>query len=146
MSIWIKLLMWANVAIYRLTRGGLGSRMAGQSVLLLHTVGRRSGRRLTTPVNYYARGADFVLVASNWGKPRHPDWYFNLLAHPETDVQVKRRTLRVHARQVLGEEREELWLWVKSLNPFYGRYQSQTGRTIPIVLLEAPRATSDDPS
>ena len=69
---WIKVLMAMNVFMYRLTRGALGSKMAGQSVLLLHTIGRKSGKAFTIPLNYYRDGEDYMIVASNWGKEYHP--------------------------------------------------------------------------
>lgn len=144
MDFWIKLLMRVNVGIYRLSHGWVGGQLANQSVLLLHTIGRKSGRRFTTPISYFPRGGDYVLVASNWGRPRHPDWYFNLMAHPKAEIQVKRRKLHVRARKASAKEREELWPWVKSLNAFYGRYESHTQRSIPIVFLEVPRETTRD--
>jgi deazaflavin-dependent oxidoreductase (nitroreductase family) len=127
--------MTTNVFIYRLTRGRLGSKMAGQSVLLLHTVGRKSGKSFTTPVNYYGDGENYVLVASNWGKDNHPAWFYNLKQHPDTTVQVKDRIIRVVARQAAGQEYERLWKFVTSKNGYYVRYQAGTRRSIPIVIL-----------
>ena len=135
MSIWIRLLMIVNVFIYRLTRGLLGSKMAGQSVLLLYTVGRKSGRSFTTPVNYYGDGENYVLVASNWGKDNHPAWFYNLMQQPNTKVQVKAQIIRVAARQATGQEYERLWTFVTSKNNYYARYQAGTKRRIPIVIL-----------
>ena len=135
MSIWIKVLMAVNVWIYRLTGGALGSRMAGQSVLLLHSVGRKSGKPYTTPVNFYRDGENYVLVASNWGKESHPGWFFNLRHQPETTIQVKRQVAPVKASEASGAEYERLWEYVTGKNPFYIRYQKQTERKIPIVIL-----------
>ncbi len=132
---WIKILMAMNVFIYRLTRGALGSKMGGQDVLLLHTVGRKTGKAYITPTNYYRDGANFVIVASNWGKPSHPGWFFNLMAQGKATIQVKGSTLPVSARQVNGQDYERLWKFVTSRNPFYVRYQGQAGRQIPLVML-----------
>lgn len=132
---WVKILMAVNVFLYRLTRGALGGKMAGQDVLLLHTVGRKSGKAYTTPTNYYKDGDNFVIVASNWGKPSHPGWFFNLMAQGTASVQIKDRLLKVSARQVDEQDYERLWKYVTSRNPFYVRYQEQAGRQIPLVML-----------
>ncbi len=135
MNFWIKSLMAVNIFLYRLTGGVLGGRMQGQNVLLLYTVGRKSGAQRITPVNYFRDGENYLLVGSNWGKSSQPAWYFNLLQQPETRVQVKRRTFRVRARPASEGEHARLWGYVTSLNPFYARYQAQTKRQIPIVIL-----------
>jgi len=132
---WIKVLMAMNVFMYRLSRGALGSKMAGQSVLLLHTVGRKSGKAFTIPLNYYRDGEDYVIVASNWGKEYHPAWFYNLMQQGRTTLQVKARTIRVNASQPAGAEYERLWKVVTSQNDYYVRYQKQTSRKIPLVIL-----------
>ncbi len=133
---WVKLLMAINVFLYRLTGGALGSRMNGQNVLLLHTVGRKSGKAYTIPTNYYPDGDGYVIVASNWGKPSHPGWYFNLMAQGRTSVQIKNRILNVKACPVERPDYERLWKYVTSRNAYYVRYQAQAGRQIPLVKLE----------
>jgi deazaflavin-dependent oxidoreductase (nitroreductase family) len=132
---WVKILMAVNVFIYKLTGGALGGKMAGQNVLLLHTMGRKSGKAYITPTNYYQENGNYVIVASNWGKPSHPDWYYNLMAQGSASVQIKDRILRVHARQVGAEDYDRLWRFVTSQNPFYGRYQELAGRQIPLIIL-----------
>ena len=139
MSIWIKALMATSVLVFRLSRGRLGSKMAGQSVLLLHTVGRKSGKPYTTPVNYYRDGENYVLVASNWGKANHPAWFHNLMHQSTGTIQVKDLTVHVRACQATGEEYERLWKHVTSKNDYYVRYQKQTGRQIPVVTLTPER-------
>ena len=135
MDFWIKTLMALNVFMYRLTGGLMGGRMSGQNVLLLHTVGRKSGAQRITPVNFFRDGENYVLVASNWGKPGNPAWYFNLLQQPDARIQVKRRTYQVRARPAAEGEYGRLWDLVTGRNPFYARYQAQTKRQIPIVIL-----------
>jgi deazaflavin-dependent oxidoreductase (nitroreductase family) len=139
MSLWIKALMASNVFMYRMTGGSLGGQMAGQSVLLLHTVGRKSGKLYTIPVNYYRDGENFILVASNWGKEHHPGWFINLKHQPETTIQVKRQSYTVQASEASGQDYDRLWRYVTGKNEFYERYQKQAGRKIPIVVL-TPRS------
>ncbi len=124
-----------NVFLYRLTRGALGSRMGGQSVLLLQTVGRKSGKTFTTPINYYRDGENYLIVASNWGKENHPAWFYNLMHQGTTTIQVKNKSIRVSASQATGEDYERLWRLVTSRNDFYTRYQAKMSRKIPIVIL-----------
>ncbi len=135
MNFWIKVLMAINIFLYRLTGGVLGGRMMGQNVLLLTTVGRRSGKERVTPVNYFRDGENYLLVGTNWGKPGQAAWYLNLVKHPEAYIQVKQLKLKVDARDADRDEYPRLWAYVTSLNPFYPRYQAQTRRRIPIVIL-----------
>jgi deazaflavin-dependent oxidoreductase (nitroreductase family) len=132
---WMKILSSMNVFLYHLTRGALGSRMGGQSVLLLHTVGRKSGRPFTTPLNYYQDGENYVIVASNWGKENHPAWFYNLLQQGSTTIQVKAQEVRVNASQADGDDYDRLWKLVTSRNEFYARYQAKTSRKIPLMVL-----------
>jgi deazaflavin-dependent oxidoreductase (nitroreductase family) len=132
---WIKVLMAMNVFLFRLTRGALGSRMGGQSVLLLHTTGRKSGKAFTIPLNYYRDGENFVIVASNWGKGYHPGWFYNLMQQGKTEIQLKDREIRVKASQASGNDYDRLWKFVTSQNDYYSRYQKQADRKIPIIIL-----------
>jgi len=138
---WIKVLMAMNIFFYRLSRGALGSRMAGQSVLLLHTIGRKSGKAFTIPLNYYRDSKSYVIVASNWGKDYDPAWFYNLMQQGQTTIQVKNREISVKASQAAGEDYERLWKFVTSQNDYYIRYQKQTDRKIPLVILtpQTPR-------
>ena len=131
----IKALMTINTFLFRLTGGRLGSKMAGQTVLLLNTTGRKSGKAYTTPINYYRANGDYLVVASNWGKDQHPGWYFNLIQQPVATIQVKDRLLSVQAHPASDAEYDKLWNFVTSKNEFYIRYQSQTKRKIPVMIL-----------
>ena len=137
----IKLLMTINVFLYRLTNGLIGGKMAGRSVLLLHTIGRKSGKSYITPTNYYRDGENYVLVASNWGKANNPAWFFNLMNRPETIIEVKGQRLSVWARQANPDEYERLWKMVIQQNAYYVRYQSQIKRKIPLVILVPENST-----
>jgi deazaflavin-dependent oxidoreductase (nitroreductase family) len=105
-------------------------------MLLLDHVGAKSGRRRTTPLVYLQDGDDFVIVASKGGAPRHPAWYHNLRANPQTTIQVGPRRIRVSARTAADTERERLWPEVVSIWPGYEGYQKRTSRRIPLVILE----------
>ena len=135
MNMWTRLFTRLHVIIYRLTRGFLGSRVGKQSVLLLNTIGRQTGKNRTTTLSYYREGKNYLVVASNWGMERHPDWYLNLMKKPCTTIQVKGKILQVDARLAQGEEYQRLWQCVTQQNGQYVRYQTGLKRQIPIVIL-----------
>ncbi len=141
MAKWIKIFTSANAFLFRISGGRLGNRMGGQSVLLLHTVGRKSGKPYTTPLSYYRDGDSYLVVASNWGKEVHSAWFFNLLDHPRTTIQVGGAVIPVEARPAEGKEYERLWAQVTLLNDQYIKYQKGLARRIPIVILK-PTAAS----
>jgi deazaflavin-dependent oxidoreductase (nitroreductase family) len=103
--------------------------------LLLTTVGRRSGRRLTLPLIYGRSGDDYVVVASRGGAPTHPSWYLNLVAEPRVELQVKADRFSATARTAGPEERARLWQPMRDLYPPYDEYQARAGREIPVVVL-----------
>jgi deazaflavin-dependent oxidoreductase (nitroreductase family) len=125
-----------HVALYRATRGVIGHRVPfAPPMLLLDHVGARSGRARTSPLAYVRDGEAYVIVASKGGHPRHPSWFHNLRAHPDTTIQVGGSRRRVHARVATPEERERLWpRAVEAWGPFES-YQRRTRRQIPLVIL-----------
>jgi len=127
--------MQAHIALYRLSGGVLGRRFGRQSFLLLTTTGRKSGRERVTPLFYLPEGNDFMLIASNWGEATDPNWWQNLQAHPQAQVQVGQRNLTVSARQVGPEERARLWPFITARYPNFANYQRGITREIPVVLL-----------
>lgn len=108
----------------------------GMPVLLLTTMGRRTGKRRTIPLTYFEDGDALVVVGSKGGSPRHPDWYLNLEADPEVEVQVGAEHRRLGARRATAEEADRLWPMVLERAPVYGKYRTKTRREIPLVLLE----------
>jgi deazaflavin-dependent oxidoreductase (nitroreductase family) len=104
-------------------------------MLLLTTTGRRSGKRRTTPLGYLPDGDRRILVASFGGDDRHPQWYLNLKAHPEAEIQVGSETQLVRAATATVEEKAELWPRVVELYSGYEGYQRRTTRDIPLVIL-----------
>jgi F420H(2)-dependent quinone reductase len=104
-------------------------------MLLLDHVGRKSGTRRTAPLLYVEDGDDLVIVASKGGARDHPAWFLNLMANPETTVQVGPQKRRVVARQAKPRERKRLWPVVVGVWSDYESYQRHTEREIPLVIL-----------
>jgi deazaflavin-dependent oxidoreductase (nitroreductase family) len=130
-------LMKGHTAIYRASRGLIGHRFPGSPpVLLLDHVGAKSGVTRTSPLVYGEDGQNLVLVASKGGFPRHPAWFHNLRANPDTTVQVGSQGRQVHARVVEGEERARLWKLMVGVYSGYESYRRRTEREIPLVVLE----------
>ena len=126
-----------HVLAYRATGGLVGHRVPGAPpMLLLDHVGAKSGKHRTTPLAYLGDGEDLVLVASKGGSPRHPAWFHNLRANPDTTVQVGSGRRAVRARVATAEERARLWPKVVQMYPGYRHYQRRTEREIPLVILE----------
>lgn len=140
----IKYMAKAQVAVFRLTNGRIGSNWrigAGFSkpvpTLLLDHVGRKSGKRFTTPLLYLEDGDNLVIVASQGGLPKNPQWFPNLLAAPDTTVRVRKQGTRpVRARVAEGQERADLWPRLVELYADFAKYARWTDREIPIVVLE----------
>jgi deazaflavin-dependent oxidoreductase (nitroreductase family) len=133
----LRRVMGGHTAVYRASHGLIGHRFPGQPpVLLLDHVGAKSATRRTSPLVYGRDGANLVLVASKGGYPKHPAWFHNLLANPDTTVQVGSRALNVHARVAEGEERERLWSLMVGVYGGYEDYRKRTEREIPLVVLE----------
>jgi deazaflavin-dependent oxidoreductase (nitroreductase family) len=125
-----------HVQRYQETDGEEGHDWNNTTVLLLTTKGRKSGRSYTTPLIYQKHGDDYVVVASKGGDPDHPEWYKNILANPEVEVQVKGDKFTARARTASKEEKPELWELMARTWPDYDEYQKKTDRDIPVVVLE----------
>jgi F420H(2)-dependent quinone reductase len=124
-----------NAWLYRRTGGRLGNKVRGAPVLLLDHVGRKSGTHRTSPVLYLQDGADLVVVGSRGGSDAMPGWFFNLMAAPNTTVQVGPERRSVLAREATAKERERLWPRLVEMYPDYEAYQRRTERKIPVVIL-----------
>lgn len=129
-----------HVALYRRSGGRLGGHLPGwpgARVLLLDHVGAKSGRRRTSPLMYHELGETVAVAASKAGQPTNPAWLHNLVANPETTIQVGSQVREVRARVATDAEREQLWPGFLAFYPGYDFYRRNAkGRTIPIVLLE----------
>jgi len=118
-------------------RASVPQLVAGIPVVELTTTGARTGRERTTPVLALRDGERRVLVASNWGRERHPAWYHNLRANPEVELTADGRTERYVAREATGDGREAYWEWAATVYPGFEAYRRRSGdRTIPVVVLE----------
>jgi deazaflavin-dependent oxidoreductase (nitroreductase family) len=126
---------WVAEHIRRFEKTG-GRPRPGVNDLLLTTRGRKTGELRRTALVYGRDGDRYVLVASNRGADRHPAWYLNLLADPHVTVQVGTETFTARARPATAAARPPLWRLMVSAMPEYARYQEQTTREIPVVLLE----------
>jgi deazaflavin-dependent oxidoreductase (nitroreductase family) len=115
----------------------------GFSLLLLHTRGARSGAERVNPVAYQPLEDGWAVFATHAGAPNHPAWYHNVVAHPETIIEVGTDTIPVRARVAAGEERERIWSRQKAFYPRFARYE-QTAREIPVVVLERLTARRPD--
>ncbi len=124
-----------HIALYRLTRGVVGHNLGRARVLLLTSIGYKSGQQHTTPISYFSDGNAYVLIASNYGAETDPIWLRNLRRQPRTTVQVKARIMTIEAEEAEGAERERLAAIAMRLNPTYRHYQQQTQRAIPLVVL-----------
>ena len=132
----------ANVRLFRATNGRLGSRwrvgrkfIRGVPVCLLTTTGRRSGLERVSPLLYLRDGGDVIVVASQGGMPRHPDWYHNLVAEPTVGVELPGRQFDATARVADGAEAARLWPLLDDLYPSFAVYRARAEREIPIVVL-----------
>lgn len=120
---------------FRANEGVGPGRWANSPLLLLNTTGARSGQTRTTPLVYTTDGDRFVVIASKGGEPTHPDWYYNLLAHPETTIEVGGETIPVHAQIASGAERRRLFNQQAAQMPFFAEYERTTPREIPVIVL-----------
>ena len=122
------------------TRGALSTAI-GQQVLVVETIGAKSGQARRIPLVYITEGDAIVLIASKGGAPKHPAWYHNLKANPEVRVWAKDRSGHYRAREAEGEERDRLWAKAVDYYAGYETYQGRTGgRRIPVLVLERMNA------
>ena len=112
-----------------------GGPVEGRRMLLLTTTGAKSGQPRTSPVAYVSDGERLVVVGSNGGTEIHPNWYHNLLAHPQVTVEVGSETFDATAVVVQGEERQRLWAKVVAAQSMFGEYQAKIKRQIPVIAL-----------
>ena len=123
------------VWVYRRSGGKIAGRMFGAPLLLLTTIGRKSGRSWTVPLMYQTDGDRWVIIASNGGSASHPAWWLNLRSRPDASVQIGREIYAVTAAEAAGEDRERLWRRMADMYKGYDKYARKTTRKIPLVVL-----------
>lgn len=132
----IKLFMDLNAFLIRLTNGRIGGRLGRQTILLLETTGRKSGKPRLIPIAYFFQEGKYFVVESNWGRDKDADWYLNLKKTPRARLTVKGKNIPVESHDARGEEYARLWKFATERHPPYVRYQEMTSRKIPIVVFQ----------
>lgn len=122
-----------HAALYKLSGGRFGGRMGWIDVVLVDTVGRKTGKKRTVPIACYPYRDSVAVSASNSGQERHPAWYLNMQATPEVTVQLGRDRFQAVAEEVPEEDRDALWKTVVEINKHQGEYLEKVSRRIPLV-------------
>ena len=120
---------------FRANEGQVGGYFANSTLLLLHSTGAKSGQPRLNPLMTMAIGDDYVIIASKAGAPKHPDWYYNLVAQPEVEIEVGAERFPVRARLTEEPERSQLYQQVADQFPIFAEYEKKAGRTIPVFVL-----------
>jgi deazaflavin-dependent oxidoreductase (nitroreductase family) len=124
------------IDVFRVNGGKVGGMFEGAPLLLLHSRGARSGLERVHPLMYQRVVDEFAVFASKAGAPTNPDWYYNLRAHPDAEIELGTGTVAVRARVAEDEERDRIWERQKQRFPNFAEYEKTAGgRTIPVVLL-----------
>lgn len=130
----------SHLTLFRASGGRIGGGSGAFRVVFLHHRGAKTGTERISPLLYVRDGENLVIIASKGGYEKHPAWFHNLRAHPDTEVELRGGRRRVRARVAAGAERERLWKKAAGVWPEYERYQQRAkGREIPVVVLE-PRS------
>ncbi len=125
---------------FRANKGKVGGMWEGRPLLLLTTIGAKSGQPHTTPVMYLREGDHLYVFASKGGAPTHPDWYHNLLAHPAVFIELGDKEFNAIATPVAGEARDQIYARWAEQYPQFREYQDKTTRKIPVIELEPRKA------
>jgi deazaflavin-dependent oxidoreductase (nitroreductase family) len=123
---------------FRANRGVVGGELADMHLLLLTTIGARSGQPRTTPLAYHRRGNRYIVIGSNGGAARHPDWFRNLQSNPNVTIEVGVETLSATARILEASQRDAVFAAIAAQAPTAGAFQAKAGRAIPVIELEPP--------
>ena len=121
---------------FRTNEGKVGGMYENALLLLLTTTGKKSGELRITPLVYQLDGDRIIIVASHLGAPKHPDWYHNLVAHPQVTIEVGTETFEAASVVITGEERDRLYAQQAAKNPGFAEYETKTTRQIPVIALE----------
>jgi len=121
---------------FRANDGTVGGHFEGATLLLLHSIGAKSGEARINPLQYQDLGHGYAIFASKMGAASHPSWYHNLRANPKTSIELGSDTVEVIARVADDEERAPIWERQKANRPQFAEYEAKTTREIPVVILE----------
>jgi deazaflavin-dependent oxidoreductase (nitroreductase family) len=132
-----------NIEEFRANHGKLGGNFEGAPVLLLHSIGAKSGEERVNPMMYLADGDRYLVFASAAGADRNPAWYWNLTANPDVSIEVGDQHLDVHAVELRGAERDAKYAVQAERYPGFAEYERKTTRTIPVLAL-LPRGTAHE--
>ena len=120
---------------FRSNDGKVGGRFEGKTLLLLHTIGAKSGQERINPTTYVKDGDRYVVIASKGGAPSNPDWYYNLIANPDIKIEVGTETIPVHAEVTEEPERTRLYNKMADMMSSFNDYRQKTTRVIPVFVL-----------
>ena len=128
---------WAreNAESFMASGGTEGTELKGRPVILLTTIGAKTGKIRKTPLMRVEHDGEYAVVASLGGAPKHPVWYFNIKAHPEVELQDGTATKDYDSHEVFGDEKAVWWERAVATWPDYAEYQKQTDRQIPVFVL-----------
>lgn len=124
------------MAEFRANGGDVGGPFTGVPMVIVHHTGARSGIVRHAPLAYLPDGDDVVIFASKGGDPTNPAWYHNLIANPDTTIELGTETVEVHVREATGAERDALFERQKQAMPPFAEYEARTTRIIPVLVLE----------
>lgn len=124
------------MAEFRANGGRVGGPFTGVPMVIVHHTGARSGIVRHAPLAYLPDGDDIVIFASKGGDPTNPAWYHNLIANPDTVVELGSEIIPVHVREAIGSERDALFERQKKAMPPFADYEARTSRVIPVLVLE----------
>ncbi len=124
-----------TISEFRKNHGKVGGHFEGAPLLLLHTVGRRTGKPRINPMMYLKDREHYFVFASKGGADTNPDWFYNLKAHPDVKIEVGDETVEAHAREMIGRERDNIYERQASIYPAFAEYQRKTKRVIPVISL-----------
>lgn len=121
---------------FRENDGKVGGPFEGAPLLILHHTGAKSGKERVTPLVYQEVDDEYAIFASKAGAPTNPDWFHNIVANPEVEVEIGTDTIVATARVLDSDERDQIWTRQKELMPNFAEYEEKTDREIPVIVLE----------
>lgn len=132
----LQIFMGINSFMIHASKGKIGSRLGKQTILLMHTIGRKTGKQHTTPIAYFTVGDTYYVIGSNWGQKKNAAWYYNLKKQPVIKIEVDGKVILVQTREAQAEEYNRLWENAVTHHPDYLHYKEMTSRHIPIMVFE----------